>query len=103
MPWTEKNWHFWKLKFERANERNYQEWHCHKSRPVTNEEYWLREKETVCKLGNQDKIWTMLDSPKFKTAIPAISPKFGGALASDFRQISEILPPISDKSIKFAL
>lgn len=44
----------------------------------------------------------------------AISPKFGGALASDFRQISEILPqisnkfavvlpPISDKSIKFAL
>ncbi len=42
-------------------------------------------------------------SPKFKTAIFAISPKFGGALASDFRQISEILPPISDKSIKFAL
>ena len=44
----------------------------------------------------------------------AISPKFGGVLASDFRQISEILPPISnkfavvlppisDKSIKFAL
>lgn len=32
-------------------------------------------------------------------AISAISPKFGGALASDFRQISEILPPISDKSV----
>lgn len=29
--------------------------------------------------------------------ISAISPKFGGALASDFRQISEILPPISNK------
>ena len=38
-------------------------------------------------------------SPKFKTAIFAISPKFGGALASDFRQISEILPPISNKSV----
>lgn len=56
----------------------------------------------------------MLDSPKFKMPIFAISPKFGGVLASDFRQISEILPPISnkfavvlppisDKSIKFAL
>lgn len=53
-------------------------------------------------------------SLKFKTAIFAISPKFGGVFASDFRQISEILPqisdkfavvlpPISDKSIKFAL
>ena len=29
--------------------------------------------------------------------ISAISPKFGGALASDFRQISEILPQISNK------
>lgn len=38
-------------------------------------------------------------SPKFKTAISAIPPKFGGVLASDFRQISEILPPISDKSV----
>lgn len=37
--------------------------------------------------------------PKFKTAIFAISPKFGGVFASDFRQISEILPPISDKSV----
>lgn len=29
--------------------------------------------------------------------ISAISQKFGGVFASDFRQISEILPPISDK------
>lgn len=41
----------------------------------------------------------MLDSPKFKMPIFAISPKFGGVLASDFRQISEILPPIFDKSV----
>lgn len=38
-------------------------------------------------------------SPKFKMPISAISPKFGGVFASDFRQISEILPPISDKSV----
>ena len=38
-------------------------------------------------------------SPKFKMPIFAISPKFGGALASDFRQISEILPQISNKSV----
>ena len=42
-------------------------------------------------------------SPKFKMPIFAISPKFGGALASDFRQISEILPPISDKFQRFCL
>ena len=38
-------------------------------------------------------------SPKFKMPIFAISPKFGGVFASDFQQISEILPPISDKSV----
>ena len=33
----------------------------------------------------------------------SISPKFGGVFASDFRQISEILPPISDKFQRFCL